>query len=464
MDQNSQWGMGGSASEWDISELHKGGVAFLRIGFPWFVLQPNSGSEPFAWLYFDRIVRWAADRGVWILAGLGGTPKWAVDANRMNNDGNRYRPDAYPAQNLALWEDYVRKVVTRYSARGVRYWGIWNEPDSFNEPANVCFWRGSQNEFLTGVFDLAMNVFRTMPTLRVCVPDLAKSSDPGPWLNPILARAGRNIFAVTAHVYRQSGYGKDVIDRADVTRRIVDSYNAANGTQIQLWVTETGWYRDSQHTDATISSKLQGLVSEVRAHTWVRKVFPYVWSDDQADAFTIKSWTRSFRVSWTGYKNAIALPQPAVAFERNALLVSHNVPAQLVRGQTYNIQMRFRNTGRWAWPKPGTFSLGFASMAVAPSQPYQITTDVYEGSLVLGVLQSGARSLTAPLRIPVPAAAAGVPTQGEITFSFPLTVPAQAAQGHQFAWAMVDERPPGPDTAPDSMWFGQGLMQRVIIL
>jgi hypothetical protein len=462
MDQNSPWGMVlQSASEWDIRELHKGGVAFLRIDFRWEVLQPTANTTRFAWLHYDRLVRWATDRGMWILAGLGGTPQWAVDPGRMSRDGNRYRPDAYPPQNLALWENYVREVVRRYSARGVRYWGIWNEPDSFNEPANVCFWRGDQPEFFNGVFALAVKVLQEFPGQKICAADLAKSKDPGAWLNPLLSRFGRSMFAATIHAYNGTGDGSDIVDRAAISKRLVDSYNAANGTHIELWITETGWH-SSQHAESTISDRMKDLVREVRAHSWLRKVFPYVWVDDFNDA-SFKETLRATRLRWTGYSTAIAAPQPVVPLERDSLLVSHNVPLPLTRGTTYNLKMTFRNTGRWAWPKQSTFRLGFASVQVQQGMPFFGIEDLTLPS-ASALLQSSQRSINAPSRVQLldRAPVAGAPAQGETTFSFTMTTPTVAGY-HMLAFGLVDERPPGTDTTPDSMWFGQGLIQRSLV-
>lgn len=459
MDRNSPWGIVvHSATEWDVSELHKGGVAFLRIDFLWDVVQPRAGG-PFTWLHYDRLVRWAADRGMWILAGLAGTPQWAVDPARMAADGNRYRPSAYPPKDLALWNNYVTQVVTRYGAR-VRYWGIWNEPDSFNEPVNVCFWRGTRQEFMDAngsVLANAVNIIRGFGSdHRICVPDLARVSafDAGTWawINELLKSFGRRINAVTVHSYRGSGDGSDVIEKVAIAGKFVRDYNSSNGTQIELWITETGWM-NTEHSEATISAKIQDLCREVRNAPWVRKVFPYVWSDNYSDAFSFKIHSRGLRQQWTGYRTAINAPQPAVPFERDSLVVSHNVPPQMSPGRSYTVQMTFRNTGRWTWPKQAATRLGFGSRPTAPGQPYSIKVDISDARLRQVVeLVSG---VTAPMRVPV-VDRAPVPPQGETTFAFTVTAPAQPGC-YLIGWCMVDENPADP------MWFGQGLLQRLFV-
>ena len=459
MDRNSPWGIVlQSASEWDIRELHKGGVAWLRIDIPWDLLQPtaNEAFPESRWLYFDRLVRWATDRGLWILFGLGGTPRWAVDPARLSADGNRYLPRAYPAQDLAKWAEYVRRVVTRYGAK-VQHWGIWNEPNSRDEPdPNVVFWRGSKQEFLDGVLTRAVNVIRGFgPDHRICVPDLAGHGGiPRPWspswLAAVLAKVGRDTFAASVHIYKGTGDGSDIADGAGIAQSVVQSYNSNHGTRIELWVTETGWHT-SQHSEAVISQKIQDLCNSVRQTSWFKKVFPYVWSDNFNDSFTFKSGLRTTRLQWEGYKTGIRSPQTALPLERDSLVVNSNVPLQMVRGQSYDVRMTLSNVGRWTWPKQGSIRLAFGSRPSAPSQPYSLRLDISDARL-FSVMQLSS-ALTAPFRVQA-LDRAPVATGGETTFSFRVTAPAQPGF-YLAAWCMVDDNP------ADAMFFGQGVLQMI---
>lgn len=435
-----------SATEWDISELHRGGVAFLRIDFRWDAVQSRDGA--FTWLHFDRLVRWAADRGMWIVGGLLGTPAWAVDPNRVEPG---YRPSSYPPADLNRWKTYVTEVVGRYGTR-VRYWSIWNEPDSFSEPANVCFWRGSQAEFFDGI---ATTVFEAIPAssgLQICMPDLART-DNSSWIRDALTRFGARLHAITVHSYKGTGDGSDVLGKAQVARDLVRNHNAMFGRQIQLWITETGWM-NTEHPESTISGKIQDLCREVRAaSSWLHKVFPYVWSDNFQDPFSFKIHPRGLRQQWTGYRTAINAPQPAVPFERDSLLVSHTIPAQMSVGRTYDVRMTFRNIGRWTWPRQEATRLGFGSRPTPPAQPFSISVDISDGRLTQVLeLISG---VTAPLRVQLLDRAPVAP-QGETTFLFRVTAPAQPGT-HLIGWCLVDETPADP------MWFGQGLLQRLFV-
>lgn len=448
MDRNSPWGIVcHSTTEWDIAELHAGGVAFLRIDFLWEVLQPQSTSG-FQWLFYDRVVRWAADRGMWILAGLGGTPRWAVDPARMSADGNRYRPGAYPPQDPALWKNFVGQVLARYGSR-VHYWGIWNEPDSFNEPADVCFWRGTQQEFFEKIMEPAVDVIRGFPDANICAPDIAKSDQTG-WIKDLLARRGDVIRAVTVHIYRGTGTGTDVIERARIARDAIKAYNAAHGTRVELWITETGW-KNWEHPEEEISRRIQNLVASVRSNPWVAKVFPYVWFDFGTDAFSFKSAPRVPRLQWGGYKAAIDAPQPRLPLERDSLLVAHNVPAAMKPGQSYDVQVTFRNIGRWTWTQPGAVRLRFGSRPTQMGAPFSVKVDVSDARL-LQVLElvSGITSS------PIPAPPASVPPNGQVTFNFRLTAPAQPMVCY-LALCMVDNNPADP------MFFGEGLLQRLFV-
>lgn len=309
MDQNSPWGMVvQSPQEWDINELQAGGVAFLRLDFPWHVLQPKA-TDPFQWGYFDNVVNWAAARGMWIFGGLGSTPEWAVDPVRYANDQRpwkKYSPHAYPPKDLALWENFVRQVVGRYGAK-VKYWGIWNEPDSYGESPNVCFWRGTQQEFFDSIVARALKVIPA--DLRVCAPDLAHADVQAVpwrehWLRDLLTAFGRRLHAVTVHIYRGGGDGSDVIDGARTAKGFLDNYNSRNGTQIELWITETGWHR-GDHIELEIGRRIQDLCFNVRQNPWVKKIFPYVWSDNYTDPFNFKRAPNTPGQQWTSYKFGI---------------------------------------------------------------------------------------------------------------------------------------------------------------
>ena len=313
MDQNSPWGIvAHSPQEWDFNELSSGGVAWVRLDFPWKDIQKTSpdvaGGGAFNWAYFDAAVNWATSRGMHILGGLGATPAWAVDPVRYQQDTRwiKYKHEAYPPKNLQHWDNFVNAVVTRYGTR-VRHWGIWNEPDSYSEPVNVCFWRGSMQEFFTSILGRAINVIGTRGA--ICAADFAKANAVvvpwrEHWIRDMLRNYGRRLRAVNIHVYRGTGDGSDVIDGARTARGLVDSYNAANGTRIELWITETGWHK-GQHSEAEIGRRLQDLCDNVRANPWVKKIFPYVWSENFADSANFKRAPNTPGQQWTSYKAGI---------------------------------------------------------------------------------------------------------------------------------------------------------------
>ncbi len=452
LDRNSPWGIVFQPiNEWDVSQVHQGGVAFLRINFWWNVVQPLQplNRSQFQWLTLDRLVRWATDRGMWIFASLGGTPAWAVDPARIAADNNQYRPSAYPPADLTLWDNYVTQVVMHYASR-VHYWGIWNEPDSFSESANVCFWRGTQKEFFDNIVGRAVPIIRTVADANICVPEIAHSGVTT-WINDLLNRFGASLHAVTIHDYHGGGTGIDVINGAMIAKGAVDAYNAAHGTHVGLWITETGW-KNTEHTEADIGARLQNLCSAVRGATWVKKVFPYVWSDDFGDEFSFKASARVIRQQWSGYRTGINAPQQAVALERDSLVVSHNVPAAMTPGRTYDVQMTFKNVGRWTWPQQGTIRLGFGSHSTPLVPSFVEKVDISDARLQQ-VVQS-ISGVTAPSRVLI--ADAAVPAGGQTTFSFKVTAPAQA--GHYLiGWCLVD------DNSADRMFFGQGLLERLSV-
>ncbi len=344
-------------------------------------------------------------------------------------------------------------MVARYGAR-IRYWSIWNEPDSRDEPANVCFWRRSDEEFFTGV---AAKVFEVIPAssgLQLCMPDLAKAGNSG-WIYESLTRFGSRIHALTIHSYSGTGDGSDVLERARTARSLVESHNATYGTQIQLWITETGW-SNQQHSEDTVANKIQDLCSEVRRAPWLKKVFPYVWHDTLEDPYNFKAASRGTRRSWAAYKTAINAPQPEVAMERESILVSHTIPSTMGVGRSYPVTVTFRNTGRWPWPQGGSIRVGFGARLTSFGIPYGYNIDVGYPQL-RETLEGGVKAgFSVPPSIPLYTTVPGVPTAGEIKVSFTISTPTQPGF-YLIACCMVDQNPADP------MWFGHGWLQKMYV-
>ncbi len=98
-----------------VKLLKEAGVAFVRMDFLWDDIEPAKNEFSFA--KYDFIVELLSKENIRILGILNYSASWAADA--WNS----------PPRNLEDFTNYVSKVVFRYKDK-VKYWEIWNEPDS----------------------------------------------------------------------------------------------------------------------------------------------------------------------------------------------------------------------------------------------------------------------------------------------------------------------------------------------
>ena len=109
--------------EWKIRRtmrmVREMGAAWIVELFPWAYIEPSKGS--FDWGHSDLVVRAANEEGLTVVARLDLVPAWA----RPKDTTTRYLgPERY-----ADYADFVHEFVRRYRG-SVRYYAIWNEPNT----------------------------------------------------------------------------------------------------------------------------------------------------------------------------------------------------------------------------------------------------------------------------------------------------------------------------------------------
>ncbi|MGD9495768.1 MAG: hypothetical protein AB7Y46_05605 [Armatimonadota bacterium] len=115
------------------------GLGWCRHDFSWAAIEP--ANDQFVWHRYDRIVLEVHQLGLEILPVLGYTAPWAASI-----DGDGFSPP----RNLADWENFVDRVVARYSRSpfNLRYFQVWNEPTRA-----AGFWHGaSDRQFFETVY------------------------------------------------------------------------------------------------------------------------------------------------------------------------------------------------------------------------------------------------------------------------------------------------------------------------
>lgn len=97
-------------------------LGWVRGGVAWRDVEPSQGT--WYWADDDADIRAATAEGLRVLIILGAPPLWAGGGPNANT----------PSTNIALWEEYVRRVAQRYNgitdpSMKVDAYEIWNEPD-----------------------------------------------------------------------------------------------------------------------------------------------------------------------------------------------------------------------------------------------------------------------------------------------------------------------------------------------
>ncbi|MBK6463662.1 MAG: beta-galactosidase [Myxococcales bacterium] len=269
------------------------GVGWIRVDGDWLAMNPASGRFDYAAV--DRVVDQANARGLKVYLTLGYTPAWVPRAPRSRADTNPRNDE--PA-TTAEWTAFVRAAVAHYRPKGVRHFGIWNEPnlDQFWENA-----AGSGPYIDKILVPGAAAVRATCADCFVVGPDLAHVGEYDVFLRPVVQRARGSIDILAHHIY--SGWpetGTTVLDgdnflnalekrRFSFTRISLRELLDEERYTGEVWITETG-YQAKQIGNAGDEGKqatyVRRVMEEQLRRPWWTHTFFYEILDckpDQAD-------------------------------------------------------------------------------------------------------------------------------------------------------------------------------------
>lgn len=100
-----------------IGLIKESGAGWVRMDFVWGDIEAQKGN--FNFTNYDLIVELLEKNGIKILGILDYSADWASACGQWN---------CAPRDNQ-LFVDYVKVVISRYKEK-VKYWEVWNEPDS----------------------------------------------------------------------------------------------------------------------------------------------------------------------------------------------------------------------------------------------------------------------------------------------------------------------------------------------
>ncbi|MCK9604579.1 MAG: beta-galactosidase [Candidatus Omnitrophica bacterium] len=100
-----------------VALMKEAGVGWVRMDFLWSDIEPAPGKFQFE--RYDDIVELLSKNNIQVLGILHYSTDWASACGRWN----------CPPQDSKLFVNYAVTVASRYKEK-VKYWEIWNEPDS----------------------------------------------------------------------------------------------------------------------------------------------------------------------------------------------------------------------------------------------------------------------------------------------------------------------------------------------
>ncbi len=295
------WGISRAEVDTEVALLREAHVRWVRVNASWSMLEPNAKGtlDANGLAALDYAVDSARAAGLEVLMPISdGVPYWAsADPAKTTVSGARQWNRLYKPLRWQDYGDVVRSIVTRYSARGVHAYEIWNEP---NHPH---FWPSGVNagEYVEMLKVGAAAVRAADPSAKVLMGGLSKSDYA--YLEQMYAAGARGHFDVAnVHPYtgsvdptlcwKQAGSTRYAKDAFCALQEIRASMQANGDGDKPIWATEMGWssttaaYGVSEATQADFLTKAYGQLSSwpyVQQAFWysMRNVF---WSkDDPAD-------------------------------------------------------------------------------------------------------------------------------------------------------------------------------------
>jgi hypothetical protein len=100
-----------------VALMKEAGVGWVRLDFLWGDIEPSAGVFSFG--KYDHLVELLSRNKINVLGILLYSADWASSCGKWN----------CPPRDNALFVNYAAKVVSRYKDK-VKYWEVWNEPDS----------------------------------------------------------------------------------------------------------------------------------------------------------------------------------------------------------------------------------------------------------------------------------------------------------------------------------------------
>ncbi len=225
----------GVGSGFDPALVRGANSGWTRFTIQWRQVNPQSGV--WDWNLLDSQVTNFRNQGIKILAILSTAPTWAGS----NANGTT------PPSNIALWEEFVRRVAQRYSGR-IEAYEIWNEPNLQNSGVGVGWNKSlaSYPRYVDYLRAAAIQIRAYAPGTLIVAP--VTSSQPDSRTVEIFKQLEQTYFPEgPAHKFMDvvsfhanAGDNENVFDKIRSHESTILNRNPSNIGK-PIWLTEFGW-------------------------------------------------------------------------------------------------------------------------------------------------------------------------------------------------------------------------------
>ena len=284
-----------------VKALKEAGCSMVRMDFYWNDIEPRKGKFNFD--RYDFIVNLLSQNNIRILAILGYSSEWASKKWNM------------PPTNDKDFANYSKKVVTRYKNK-VKYWEIWNEPDS------ETYWQPQDGMKRYGQLlkTTYIAIKEVDPSAKVVLGGLTVRGYFS--LKNLYREIGRDYFdIVNIHPFVDplaNNYMKQIKILYKNIKKLMVSYGDVDK---KIWFTEIGcpgvstfskgsnsWWLGSSPSDYKQSVFLRDVYQEIVKLEDVDKIFWAFFRDNKehfysgVDDFGLIRWDFSKKISFHVYK------------------------------------------------------------------------------------------------------------------------------------------------------------------
>ena len=286
--------------------MKEAGVGWVRMDFLWQDIEPKAGEIHFA--QHDYIVDLLLRHNLKVLGVLGYSAPWAASCGQWN----------CPPKDDQLFVNYAVKVASHYKGK-IKYWEIWNEPDSRIYWAN----QDGLKSYCAFLKDTYAALKKLDPECKILNGGFAEGLSS---VNRLYDNGARDYFDImNIHAFdsplhdgameRVAGYPKAV-------RKVMERHQ--DGKK-ELWITETGspgvpdgittgnWWMGANPTEAEQAEFLKNVLTKLTEDKAADKIFWAFFRDckghwgNGVDYFGLVRWDFSKKPSFNAYKEVTAL-------------------------------------------------------------------------------------------------------------------------------------------------------------